>query len=248
MQENDDLRNMRLNYEQGQLLESNIVSDPFLQFKKWFDLVLNAKVIEPNAMTMATSTKDGVPSARVVLLKGFDESGFIFFTNYGSRKGQEITENPVASALFWWREFERQVRIEGKIEKISRAESEKYFNLRPLKSRYGALASNQSEKVENREVLEKRFAEFEKQFGENPAQSSDIRQAWLDPAFEPFRTFSKYPVLQYVDHTETSFCYWFYDLRFKFPELPPSFIFGLCRQNSESNWQMVRHRGLFYID
>lgn len=87
-----------------------------------------------------------------------------------------------------------------------------------------------------------------KQFGENPAQSSDIRQAWLDPAFEPFRTFSKYPVLQYVDHTETSFCYWFYDLRFKFPELPPSFIFGLCRQNSESNWQMVRHRGLFYID
>ena len=168
MQENDDLRNMRLNYEQGQLLESNIVSDPFLQFKKWFDLVLNAKVIEPNAMTMATSTKDGVPSARVVLLKGFDESGFIFFTNYGSRKGKEITENPVASALFWWREFERQVRIEGKIEKVSRAESEKYFNLRPLKSRYGALASNQSEKVESREVLEKRFAELEKQFGENP--------------------------------------------------------------------------------
>lgn len=168
MQENNDLRNMRLNYEQGQLLESNIESDPFLQFNKWFDLVLSANVIEPNAMTIATATKDGFPSARVVLLKGFDESGFIFFTNYGSRKGKELTDNPFASALFWWREFERQVRIEGKIEKVSRAESKKYFNLRPVKSRYGALASNQSERVESREVLEKRFAELEKQFGENP--------------------------------------------------------------------------------
>lgn len=168
MQENNDLRNMRLNYEQGQLLESNIVSDPFLQFKRWFDFILSANVIEPNAMTIATATKDGFPSARVVLLKGFDESGFTFFTNYGSRKGQEIAENPFASALFWWRELERQVRIEGKIEKVSRAESEKYFNLRPLKSRYGALASNQSKKVESREVLEKRFTELEKQFGENP--------------------------------------------------------------------------------
>jgi pyridoxamine 5'-phosphate oxidase len=168
MQENNDLRNMRLNYEQGQLLESNIESDPFLQFNKWFDLVLSANVIEPNAMTIATANKEGIPSARVVLLKGFDKSGFIFFTNYGSRKGKELTDNPFASALFWWREFERQVRIEGKIEKVSRAESEKYFNLRPVKSRYGALASNQSEKVESREVLEKRFAELEKQFGENP--------------------------------------------------------------------------------
>jgi pyridoxamine 5'-phosphate oxidase len=102
------------------------------------------------------------------LLKGFDETGFIFFTNYISRKGKELLENPFASLLFWWQEFERQVRIEGKIEKISRKESEEYFNLRPLKSRYGALASNQSEVVESREVLEKRFVELEKQFGENP--------------------------------------------------------------------------------
>ncbi len=168
MQENNELKNLRLNYERDQLLESNVSKDPFNQFKIWFDLVVKAEVIEPNAMTIATSTKYGIPSARMVLLKGFDETGFTFFTNYESRKGKELLENPLASLLFWWREFERQVRIEGKIEKISRKESEEYFNLRPLKSRYGALSSNQSEIVKNREVLEKRFSDLEKQFGENP--------------------------------------------------------------------------------
>jgi len=168
MQENDQLKNMRLSYEQDQLLESNINKNPFQQFKLWFDLVVKANLIEPNAMTIATATKNGIPSARMVLLKEFDETGFTFFTNYGSRKGKELLENPFASLLFWWREFERQVRIEGKIVKISRKESEEYFNLRPLKSRYGALASNQSEVVESREVLEKRFADLEKQFGDNP--------------------------------------------------------------------------------
>jgi pyridoxamine 5'-phosphate oxidase len=168
MQENSELKNLRLNYERDQLLESNIGSNPFIQFKFWFDLVLKANITEPNAMTIATSTKNGIPSARMVLLKGFDETGFTFFTNYESRKGKELLENPFASLLFWWREFERQVRIEGKIEKISRKESEEYFNVRPLKSRYGALTSNQSEVVESREVLEKKFADLEKQFGENP--------------------------------------------------------------------------------
>jgi pyridoxamine 5'-phosphate oxidase len=168
MQENSELKNLRLNYERDQLLESNISSNPFIQFKFWFDLVLNTNVIEPNAMTIATSTKAGIPSARMVLLKGFDETGFTFFTNYASRKGKELLENPFASLLFWWREFERQVRIEGKIVKIIRKESEEYFNLRPLKSRYGALSSNQSEVVENREILEKRFAYLEKQFGDSP--------------------------------------------------------------------------------
>lgn len=168
MQENNELKNLRLNYERDQLLESNISSNPFIQFKFWFDLVLNANVIEPNAMTIATSTKAGMPSARMVLLKDFDETGFTFFTNYGSRKGKELLENPFASVLFWWREFERQVRIEGKIEKISRKESEEYFNVRPLKSRYGALSSNQSEVIESREILETRFLDLEKQFGENP--------------------------------------------------------------------------------
>lgn len=168
MQENHDLMNMRLSYEQDQLLESSINKNPFKQFGIWFDKVLETKIIEPNAMTIATSTKSGLPSARVVLLKDFNETGFTFFTNYGSRKGKELLENPFAALLFWWKEFERQVRIEGKIEKISRKESEEYFNIRPLKSRYGALTSNQSEIVESREVLEKRFSELENQFGENP--------------------------------------------------------------------------------
>ncbi len=168
MQENSELQNMRLSYEQDQLLESNINQNPFLQFKLWFDLVLKSELIEPNAMTIATATRNGIPSARMVLLKGFDETGFTFFTNYGSRKGKELLENPFASLLFWWKEFERQVRIEGKIVKISRKESEEYFNLRPLKSRYGALASNQSEIVKSREILEKKFADLEKQFGDNP--------------------------------------------------------------------------------
>lgn len=168
MQENNELKNLRLSYERDQLLESNVSKDPFIQFKIWFDLVVKAEVIEPNAMTIATSTKNGIPSARMVLLKGFDETGFTFFTNYESRKGKELLDNPLASLLFWWREFERQVRIEGTIEKISRKDSEEYFNVRPLKSRYGALSSNQSEIVKNREVLEKRFFDLEKQFGENP--------------------------------------------------------------------------------
>jgi len=168
MQKANNLKNMRLNYEQGQLLESNIEMNPFELFRKWFDQAVEAKIIEPNAMTIATATKEGIPSARVVLLKGFDETGFVFYTNYHSRKGKELNDNPFAAILFWWREFERQIRIEGKIEKISRKESEEYFNQRPLKSRYGTLASEQSEIIENREVLEKRFIDLEKQYGANP--------------------------------------------------------------------------------
>lgn len=168
MQKANNLKNMRLNYEQGQLLESNIKMNPFELFRKWFDQAVEAKIIEPNAMTIATATKEGIPSARVVLLKGFDETGFVFYTNYHSRKGKELNDNPFAAILFWWREFERQIRIEGKIEKISRKESEEYFNQRPLKSRYGTLASEQSEIIENREVLEKRFTDLEKQYGANP--------------------------------------------------------------------------------
>ena len=168
MQENNELKNLRLNYERDQLLESNIHSNPFIQFRFWFDLVLKDNITEPNAMTIATATQNGIPSARMVLLKAFDETGFTFFTNYKSRKGRELLENPIASLLFWWREFERQVRIEGKIEKISRKDSEEYFNVRPIKSRYGALSSNQSEVIENREILETKFAELEKQFGDSP--------------------------------------------------------------------------------
>lgn len=168
MIENNDLKNMRLSYERDQLIESNISKDPFVQFTIWFDFVLKAEIFEPNAMTIATAAKNGIPSARVVLLKEYDETGFTFFSNYGSRKGKELSENPFASLLFWWRELERQVRIDGRVEKISKKESQKYFNVRPLKSRYGALASNQSEVVKDREFLENKFADLEKKFGNNP--------------------------------------------------------------------------------
>lgn len=168
MNENNDLKNMRLNYERNQLTESNVDKNPFTQFKNWFDEVLKSDVIEPNAMTIATATKSGIPSVRVVLLKEFDQTGFTFFTNYKSRKGRELEENPFAALLFWWGIFERQVRIEGKVEKISKEESEAYFDIRPLKSRFGALASNQSEVIESRALLEERFHDLEKKWGENP--------------------------------------------------------------------------------
>lgn len=168
MDEKNKLSNIKENNTSHQLLEANIDKNPFVQFEKWFDLVLQEKILQPNAMTLATATKSGIPSARVVLLKGFDETGFTFFTNYGSRKGKELSQNPAASLLFWWKEFERQIRIEGKVEKISKKESQDYFNIRPLKSRFGALASNQSEIIKDREYLENKFAELEKKFGDNP--------------------------------------------------------------------------------
>jgi len=168
MQQNNNLKNMRSSYEQDQLLESNIDKNPFIQFTNWFEQVIKAKIINPNAMILATASKKGIPSARVILLKDYDKTGFTFYTNYGSKKGKELIENPNASLLFWWKELERQIRIEGKIKKISKKESIEYFNLRPLKSRYGALASNQSEVVESREVLEKKFSDLEKKFGDHP--------------------------------------------------------------------------------
>jgi pyridoxamine 5'-phosphate oxidase len=168
MNGNNDLKHMRQNYLRNQLLESNIDKNPFVQFKLWFEEVAESDIIEPNAMTIATATKDGIPSVRVVLLKEFDETGFTFFTNYKSRKGKELEENPNAALLFWWGLFERQIRIEGKIEKISRENSDAYFNVRPLKSRLGALTSNQSVIIENRQVLENKFSELEKKYGDNP--------------------------------------------------------------------------------
>jgi pyridoxamine 5'-phosphate oxidase len=149
------------------LTKDNIDANPIRQFQTWFDEVRASGLSEQDAisMTLATAAKDGRPSARVVLLKSFDERGFVFYTNYHSRKGKELTENPRACLLFYWSELWRQVRIEGDIEKISTAESEEYFQSRPLGSRLGAWASNQSEVVDTREILESRFAELQKRFG-----------------------------------------------------------------------------------
>lgn len=151
------------------LNKAGVEGDPLKQFAKWFDEVQSSGVSEQDAisMTLGTATKDGQPSTRIVLLKSVDHGGFVFYTNYKSRKGVELAENPQASLLFYWPTFWRQVRIDGKIEKVSAAESEEYFQSRPLGSKLGAWASNQSEVVDSRETLEGRFAELEKRFGEN---------------------------------------------------------------------------------
>ncbi|MEH2257813.1 pyridoxamine 5'-phosphate oxidase [Nostoc sp.] len=155
---------LRKDYTLEGLSELEIDLNPFIQFKKWFDQALAAQLPEPNAMTIATATPDGKPSARMVLLKNFDERGFTFFTNYNSHKGQELAENPQAALVFWWAELERQVRISGYVEKVSETESDQYFHSRPANSRLGAWVSNQSEVIESREVLERRLQEFQSKY------------------------------------------------------------------------------------
>ncbi|AVH73015.1 pyridoxamine 5'-phosphate oxidase [Nostoc sp. 'Lobaria pulmonaria (5183) cyanobiont'] len=155
---------LRKDYTLEGLSELEIELNPFIQFKKWFDQALAAQLPEPNAMTIATATPDGKPSARMVLLKNFDERGFTFFTNYNSHKGQELAENPQAALVFWWAELERQVRISGYVEKVSEIESDQYFHSRPANSRLGAWVSNQSEVIESREVLERRLQEFQSKY------------------------------------------------------------------------------------
>lgn len=157
-----DISDLRRNYtfgEENELSEENISGNPFSQFEKWFNEALEEVDIEANAMFLATSTKDGKPSVRTVLLKGFDKKGFIFFTNYASRKGKELKENPFASALFFWKEMSRQIRIEGRIEKVTREDSEEYFHSRPIDSQISALVSLQSSVIENRNIIEKKFQE-----------------------------------------------------------------------------------------
>lgn len=155
---------LRKDYTLEGLSELEVDLNPFIQFKKWFAQALAAQLPEPNAMTIATATPDGKPSARMVLLKDFDERGFTFFTNYNSHKGQELAENPQGALVFWWAELERQVRISGYVEKVSETESDQYFHSRPANSRLGAWISNQSEVIESREVLERRLQEFKSKY------------------------------------------------------------------------------------
>jgi len=146
------------------LLERDLDPDPISQFSKWMGEVRDAELVEPTAMTLATSTKDGRPSARTVLLKGVDDRGFVFFTNYESRKGRELTENPHAALVFWWGALERQVCVTGSVARVSAAESDAYFNSRPAQSRIGALASRQSSVLASREDLDRRVAELTGQY------------------------------------------------------------------------------------
>ncbi|MGB9696428.1 MAG: pyridoxamine 5'-phosphate oxidase [Ignavibacteria bacterium] len=152
-----DIQNLRRDYKLRTLSKTEVRTEPLEQFSIWFEEALNSQVPEPNAMILATVSEDCKPSVRTLLLKGFDERGFIFYTNYKSRKGIELGKNPNASILFFWPELERQIRIEGTVDKISREESEKYFATRPYKSKLGAWASNQSEIIPDRLTIVKKF-------------------------------------------------------------------------------------------
>lgn len=152
-----DLKDQRKVYEKFELHEESVKHNPFDQFKNWFVDTKNSEILEANAMTLATASKDGKPSARIVLLKEVTETGFVFFTNYNSQKGMDLAENPQAEILFFWDALERQVRIGGNVKKISQDESRAYFDTRPPESRAGAIASPQSQKIESRAVIEEKI-------------------------------------------------------------------------------------------
>jgi pyridoxamine 5'-phosphate oxidase len=155
---------LRREYASRSLSESDVRSDPIEQFDIWFDEALKARVMDPNAMTLATSSRAGEPSARTVLLKGLDAGGFVFFTNYDSPKGHDLKENPRAALLFFWPELERQVRISGPVSRVDRQASEKYFATRPIDSQCAAWAATQSAVLASRDVLEQQFAEIKRRF------------------------------------------------------------------------------------
>ena len=159
-----DIGAIRTAYKLGSLREADVAADAMVQFRKWFEEALEKDVMEPNAMTLATASTDGVPSARIVLLKDLDDSGFGFYTNYDSQKGVELNGNPAAALLFFWPELQRQVRITGQVVKMGAEQSDAYFHSRPIGSQLGAIASPQSQEVENRAVLESRLAELEKRY------------------------------------------------------------------------------------
>lgn len=162
--QNMSIADLRKDYTLQELNETDVDPNPFQQFQRWFDQAVQAQLPEPNAMTVASATKAGIPSARVVLLKGFDDRGFVFYTNYESDKGQELIENPHAAIVFLWTELERQVRITGTVEKVSAQESDAYFYSRPAGSRLGAWTSEQSRIIPDRAVLEQRLAELKAQY------------------------------------------------------------------------------------
>ncbi|GAA2743131.1 pyridoxamine 5'-phosphate oxidase [Kitasatospora cinereorecta] len=161
-----DLSVMRKHYQHEGLAEGQLAADPIGQFTRWFHEAEEAGVVEPNAMVLSTADADGLPSSRTVLLKGYDRRGFVFFTNYGSRKGADLAANPRASLLFPWIALARQVEVGGTVEKIGRDETAAYFRTRPHGSQLGAWASEQSSPVESREVLEQRYADLAARYPE----------------------------------------------------------------------------------
>lgn len=165
MSDNNSIATIRKVYQLESLLEKDLDPDPMKQFAGWWKQAIESKIEEPNAMALATCTSSGKPSVRIVLLKGVENNSFIFFTNYLSRKGTEINENPFVSLLFFWKELERQVRIEGKITRLRAQESDEYFSSRPKESRIGAWSSPQSKVIESREILQKNVEKYDAKFG-----------------------------------------------------------------------------------
>ncbi|GGX53631.1 pyridoxamine 5'-phosphate oxidase [Undibacterium squillarum] len=162
------IADIRTDYQRDQLTETDVAADPFAQFARWFDQALTAGVPEVNAMTLSTVSAEGKPSGRIVLIKDYDQRGFSWFTNYDSAKGQDLASNPFASLLFFWIPLERQVRIEGRVEKLSDAENDTYFFSRPVGSQQGAHASRQSQPIANREALEQQLVDVVAKFGDQP--------------------------------------------------------------------------------
>ena len=158
------IADLRQNYTLAGLSETDLNCDPLEQFNVWFQQALDADLLEPNAMTLATATPEGKPTARIVLLKGVDKRGFVFYTNYESQKGRQLIANPYAALVFLWDKLERQIRIEGKVVKLDIEESEAYFHSRPKASQLGAWASDQSRIIPNREVLEQKLTELQTKY------------------------------------------------------------------------------------
>jgi pyridoxamine 5'-phosphate oxidase len=169
------IADLRREYARARLDETSVGPDPIAEFGRWFDEALKAKVLEANAMTLATANEDGAPSARTVLLKGFDELGFVFFTDYRSQKGMELQSNPRAALVLYWPELERQVRITGRAEPVSREESEAYFGTRPRSSRISAWVSHQSQVIKSRKVLEDEVPRLERKF---PGEEVPLPPYW----------------------------------------------------------------------
>lgn len=161
---NEKIRHLRQDYAHATLEEGEIESSPFIQFKKWFEAALEAELPEPHAMTLSTVDTNGRPSSRIVLLRNMDENGFVFFSNYLSRKGRESKSNPFAAMNFFWQAIERQVRIEGQLQKLNEAESDAYFASRPRESQIGAWASMQSQEISGRSALEEQVRRFQQEF------------------------------------------------------------------------------------
>lgn len=169
----EKIAEIRKDYSHKVLIESEIESNPLKQFEKWWQEAVASDIPEANAMTLATASADGMPSARMMLLKGFSEKGFMFFTNYNSFKGQQLTENPRACLVLFWKELERQVRITGIIEKTGKDESDSYFQMRPKASQIGAITSPQSQVVESRQWLDERFNKLSEKLENETVQRPD---------------------------------------------------------------------------